>query len=266
MCEVIVMNEDLHTMAFSIEKEREEYHQRKKKRKLVKLYISLALWAIIIVFLCSPLSTYKMMNVNGNVYLSEKEIIDYAGIRHSWWWIVDADKVKTKLEEHDNIDNVSISFDWKGLHISILEKYPLATLTIDGEKYCILNTSFNPVKESECHKLTDNLIDISDLPEDKRNSFIRKYSSVSSSARDVLYGLDYVSDDVVLLKGKFSEEAYFNIEISIEYLDVKLEEEKFKNIKEEILGKVGSSNVKYDIDNPINVKYNFTNVGYYEIV
>jgi hypothetical protein len=29
---------------------------------------------------------------------------------------------------------------------------------------------------------------------------------------------------------------------------------------------VGSSNVKYDIDNPINVKYNFTNVGYYEIV
>ena len=260
------MNEKINTMTFSIEKEREEYHKRKRKRKIVKLYISLVIWAIIIAFLCSPFASYKMMNVNGNVYLSEEEIIEYAGIKHSWWWIVDGNKVKEKLEEHGNIDNVSVSFDWRGLHISILEKYPLVSLVIDGNSYYITNTSFVPVLQSECNFGETHLIDISELDESLRNDFVRKYSNVHLDVRNTFYKLETTSEDgVVIMKGKFNDNAYFNIEIKLEYLDVKLEEEKFNNIKEEILGKIGSSNVKYDIDNPVSVKYNFTDTSRYEI-
>ena len=261
------MNDKMNAMTFSIEKEREEYHLRKKKRKMVKLYISLVMWALIIAFLCTPFATYKAMSVNGNVYLSEEEVIDFAGIKHSWWWAIDSDKVRKKLEEHENIDNVSVSFDWKGVHISILERYPLASLTIEGNEYYITNTGFEPVLKSECHFYEDNVIDISNLPELKRNEFIRKYSNVSLNVRETFYGLEQTEKDgVVILKGKINENTYFNMEIKLEYLDVKLREEKFNNIKEEILGKISSSNVEYDIDNPVSVKYNFTDTSYYEIV
>ena len=101
------MNDKVNAMTFSIEKEREEYHLRKRKRKMVKLYISLVMWALIIAFLCTPFASYRGMSVNGNVYLSEEEIINYAGIKYSWWWVIDSDKVRKKLEEHENIDNVS---------------------------------------------------------------------------------------------------------------------------------------------------------------
>lgn len=266
MCGVIVMNENLNTMTFSIEKEREEYHQRRKKRKIVKLYIALALWAVVVAFLFSPYASYKMMKVNGNVYLSENEIIEYANIKHSWWWIVDGDKVKQKLEEHKNIDNVSVSFDWKGIHISILEKYPIATLKIDDQDYYIVNTSFDPVLQSEGDYKETNLIDITELNPDLRNNFIRKYSNVDLDIRSLFYKLESNGENgEVVLKGKFNDNAYFNIEIKIDYIDVKLETEKFNNIKGEILGKIADSNVKYDIDNPVSVKYNFTDTSRYEI-
>ena len=261
------MNDKVNAMTFSIEKEREEYHLRKRKRKMVKLYISLVMWALIIAFLCTPFASYRAMSVNGNVYLSEEEIINYAGIKYSWWWVIDSDKVRKKLEEHENIDNVSVSFDWKGLHISILERYPLASLVIGENEYYITNTGFDPVLKSECHFYENSVIDISDLPESKRNEFIRKYSNVSLNVRDVFYGLETTEkDDVLILKGKINENAYFNMEIKLEYIDVKLREEKFNNIKEEILGKINDSNVEYDIDNPVSVKYNFTDTNYYEIV
>lgn len=253
------MEDNKNTMTFSIDKEREEYHARKKKRKMIRLYIALVIWVIIITFLCTPFATYKMMHVDGNVYLSEEEILEYAKIKNVWWWAIDADKVKNKLEEHHDIDNVSISFTWEGLHISILEKYPIATLNIDGKDYYIMNTSFDPVLKSEHKYDIDNLIDITNLDESKRNEFIKEYSNVDLDIRSNFYGLESTLDeDVVVLKGKFNENAYFDIEIDLEYLSFKLDNEKFINIKEEILGELAKSNVKYGIDNPLYVDYNLT--------
>ena len=39
------------TMAFSIDKERKEYHERKRRRKITKLIISGVVWALIFIYL-----------------------------------------------------------------------------------------------------------------------------------------------------------------------------------------------------------------------
>jgi len=261
------MDENKNTMTFSIDKEREEYHLRKKKRKKIRFYIALVIWVMVITFLCTPFATHKMMHVDGNVYLSEQEIIEYANIKNIWWWSVDSDKVKAKLESYDEIDNVSISFTLKGLHISILEKYPLVKYIEDDSEYYITNTSFNPVSKSDHNYEEYKLIDISELDSSRRNDFVKEYSKVNRKVRETLFSLEMgSSDDYVILKGKLDENLYFDIEINLEYLSFKLEEAKFDNIKAEILGKVSSSNVEYDIDNPIYVRYNLTDINKFEIV
>ena len=261
------MSENNNTMTFSIDKERDEYHLRKKKRKKIRFYIALVIWVVIITFLCTPFATYKMMHVNGNVFLSEEEIINYANIKNVWWWSVDGDKVKNRLESHEKIDNVSISFTLKGLHISILEKYPLVKYVDNGKEYYITNTSFNPISSENCDYSEYKLIDISALDESKRNDFTKEYSRVSRDIREMIFELKkHSNEDYVILKGKLDENVYFDIEINLDYLSFKLDERKFNNIKAEILGKISGSNVEYGIDNPIYVRYNLTDINEFEIV
>ena len=103
------------------------------------------------------------MNVKGNVYLSQKEIIELANIKNTWWWLVDGNKLKNKLEEYPNIDNVSVSKGINGLNISILEKYPLA---IKDNKY-LMNTTLKLLEKEEYPLKVGNLIDISSLSDEK---------------------------------------------------------------------------------------------------
>lgn len=254
-------------MTFSIDKEREEYHLKKKKRKMVKLFIAFVVWVTIVTFLVTPFATYKMMHVNGNVYLTETEVLEYAGIKDTWWWVVDSNKVKSKLESHENIDNVSLSFNFEGLHISILEKYPLAKRTFEGKDYYIMNTKFDPVLVSETNYDIEKLIDITDIESSVINDFAKQYSNVRLSVREYFYKLEATENDrTVVLKGRFNENCYFNMEINIdEYFQLKLENQKINNIKEEILGKMARDNVKYGVDNPIYVRYNLTNIDSYKI-
>ena len=67
------------TMTFSIDKERYEYHYRKKRRKMVRLIIALCLWLIVIIYLLTPFSSYKMMNVKGNIVFSLKSFLRFTG-------------------------------------------------------------------------------------------------------------------------------------------------------------------------------------------
>ena len=164
-------NQDLVTIA--VDKEIEEYHSHKKRRKLVKLLIALFVWLLLIIYLATPLSMYMMMHVKGNVYLKEKEIIEMAGIEHTWWWAIDSKKVAAKLEEYDNIDNVSMSVDIKGLNISIVEIYPLA---VKNDKY-VMNIA-SKLLDKEEYKYRDRvtkIIDISDLDDE----YVSRFSSLT---------------------------------------------------------------------------------------
>lgn len=249
------------TMAFSIDKERADYHFRKKRRKVIKLFISLFLWLLLVIYLITPFATYKMMHVKGNVYLTEREIIELAGIKNTWWWLVDSQKLKDKLEEQENIDNVSISKNIYGLSISILEKYPLA---IKDDKY-LMNTTLELLDRENYKYKIDNLVDISDIDDAYLNVFANQYIHVDLKIRNVFTKASMQDDKIIIFEGHFDENSYFEMKLNIDCLSIKLSGDNFYKIKNEILGKVVNDNVKYNQGNPCIVEYNFTNVYEYRI-
>lgn len=250
-----------NTMTFSIEKERLEYHLRNKRRKTIRLLICLIIWAILIIYLATPLSTYKMMNVKGNVYLSRDEIIELGDIKSTWWWLVDSEKLKSKLEQHTNIDNVSISKGMNGLNISILEKYPLA---IKDDKY-LMNTTLELLEKDKYPMQIGNLIDISNLDNETTNIFANQFIHVDLVVRESFYSAAMQDNKIIILDGKFDENSYFKIYLNLDCLSIKLSNNNFLKIKNEILGKVNSHNVQYSQGNPCIVEYNFKNVYEYKV-
>ena len=249
------------TMTFSLDDERKQYHERMKKRKITRLIIALILWAIVIFYFLTPFATYKMMHVTGNVYLSENEVIEYANIKNTLWFLVDNEKLKTKLEEHNKIEDASISFGINGLNIYILEKYPLAKR---NDKY-IMNTSFEPLTIDDESINSYKLIDISDLDDNQITGFAKNYREVDLDIREVFYEAKKESDKIIILKGNFDEDSYFEMKLNIDYLNVKLMRENFNNIKKEIIDKITNTNVKYDKDNPCFINYDLDRVDKYEI-
>ena len=249
------------TMTFSIDEEQLAYHIRHKRRKIIRLLICLIIWAIMVIYLLTPLSTYKMMNVKGNVYLSEDDILNLADIKSTWWWIVDSDKLKNKLEEHPNIDNVSISKGFEGLNISILEKYPLA---IKNDKY-LMNTTLELLEKDKYQGNVSNLINISDMDEDFTNIFANQYIHVDLEVRERLIKGSMQDDKIMILDGKFDENSYFKMYLNLDCLAIKLSTTIFYNIKDEILGKMNSDNVQYNQGNPCIIEYNFKNIYEYKL-
>ena len=252
------------TMTISVEKEILEYHQHKKRRKIVKLVIALAVWLLIFVYLATPLSMHLMMHVKGNVYLSEKEIIEMAGIKRTWWWATDSKKVASKLESYENIDNVSISMDINGLNISIVEKYPLA---IRNGKY-VMNID-SSLKEKDEYPYKDrikNLIDISEISDDYVSTFISQFIYLKLENRELFTSAKMDGEKIIVMSGKINEECYFIIRLNLESLSIKLKDAKFDKIKNEILGNVKSGSVKYDVDNPCIVEYDYPNIYEYRFV
>lgn len=248
------------TMTFSFDQEREKYHLNKKKKKLTRLLISLIIWCVLIIYLVTPFSSYKMMHIKGNVYLSEEEILDIANIKRIWWWLVDGDKLINELEKDPRIDNVSVSKGFNGLNISILEKYPIA---IKEDKY-LMNTTEIIDKENYPYAV-EKLIDITSLDNAGINLFANQYIHVDLSVRECFDFATMEDENNIVLYGKFEENCYFKMIISMQHLSSKLESDKFIKIKNEILGKMNNDNVQYSKENPCIVKYNLTNIDGYEL-
>ena len=253
------MNEE-NTMTFSLDKEKEAYHYRKKRRKVIKLLISMIIWVVIVVYLITPFSTYKMMHVRGNVYLKESEVLELSGIKNIWWWLVDKNKLKDTLEAYENIDNVSISTGFNGLNISILERYPLA---IRDGKY-LMNTSAELIEKDAYPYHIDKLIDISEIDEQYTSIFASQYLHVNLDIREIFYRGKTEKDKVIILFGKL-DDVYFQIKLNIDNLAIKLKEEQFANIKREMLAKIRNDEVKCELDNQCLVDYNLTGMYEYRI-
>lgn len=249
-----------NTMTFSFDKERYEYHHKKRRRKIIRLLISLIIWAILFIYLLTPFSTYKMMHVKGNVYIKEDEILELADIKGTWWWMVDSNSLKQTLEKHDFIDNVSISKNFNGLNISILERYPIAS---KDDKY-LMNTLELIEKEKYTLDIGE-VIDINEMDSQYLNLFANQYIHVDLEIRNYFYKAKMEDNKIIVLMGKFNESSYFELKLNLDCLSIKLSNSKFVNIKEEILGKVNNDNVEYSKENPCIVRYNLTNVYEYEI-
>ena len=249
-----------NTIAFSIDQERLAYHSKNKRRKIIRLLVCLIIWGIIAIYLATPLSTYKMMHVKGNVYLKEEEILDLLDIKSTWWWLVDSEKVKTILEEHPNIDNVSISKGTKGLNISILEIYPLAII---NETY--LMNDGNILKIEKYPLSIDKIIDISELTTESLSVFSNEYIHVDLAIRELFSRATMLDDKTIVMEGKFDESSHFKIFLNLDCLRIKLSSNNFLKIKSEILGKINEHNVQYSQENPCIVEYNFKDIYEYKV-
>ena len=97
------------------------------------------------------------------------------------------------------------------------------------------------------------------------NTFANQYIHVNLSIREIFNSAYMKDDKTIVLKGNFDEKSYFEMEMTLDWLSIKLSENNFNKIKDEILGKVNKDNVEYTIENPCMVKYNFTNVYEYKL-
>lgn len=100
-------------------------HQRKKKanRRLI-FYLSIFFLLIsVIVYLQSPLSNVKTINVSGNVLLTDDEVLELSDLSTSTnMWSINKKKNQQQMEEHAAIKDVKIKRDFpRTLNIEVEE-------------------------------------------------------------------------------------------------------------------------------------------------
>ncbi|AIF43842.1 cell division protein FtsQ/DivIB [Virgibacillus sp. SK37] len=87
--------------------------RKKKANRRLIFYLSVFFFLIsIIVYLQSPLSNVKTIEVKGNTFLTKEEIIAESGLnRNTNIWSVDKEEIKQKLLSNPIINSVAISRD-----------------------------------------------------------------------------------------------------------------------------------------------------------
>ena len=103
------VNTETYTKTFSIDLERANYHYKYKKRKKKRILIVLVIWAIVFVYLFTPLSKVNL-KVEGNVYYSKQDLMSMTYVnKNDYWWLVDTKKAKKVIESYEFIDSVNFS-------------------------------------------------------------------------------------------------------------------------------------------------------------
>jgi cell division protein FtsQ len=116
--------------------------RKKKANRRLVFYLTIFFFLIaIIVYLQSPLSHVKTVNVTGNSYYPEKEIIEKSGInKDTNIWSIDKEGIVHSLKKSPLIDTVSIEtkLPWTVV-IHIVEHKRIGYIKKDNQYYPILS-------------------------------------------------------------------------------------------------------------------------------
>lgn len=170
--------------------EKEETKVVVKKVKIVNILIVLLLLYIIGFY------TYKIVVapinnifVSGNIYLTDQEIIDIAGVRNYPSFILTTKyNMKKKLLKNDLIDEVKIKKSFgRILTIELKESSPLF---IYNDKVILSNSKQIENKNYKLPTITNY------VEEDILNKLIEKYQNVDDEIKIMISEIEYVPNDI----------------------------------------------------------------------
>ncbi|GIO21879.1 cell division protein FtsQ/DivIB [Oceanobacillus sp. J11TS1] len=189
--------------------------RKKKANRRLIFYLSIFFLLIaIIVYLQSPWSEIRSIEVSGNVFLTDEYIIDASGLKEgSNIWSMNKSSVVEQIEKDSVIEKASISRDFpRTVHIDVEEKSVLGYVKEGKDNYPVLSdgqiiqknakdfTSNAPLmigfNEEQLTELTAEMMDI-------RPSIFNMISEIewNDSDQEEMHITLYMSDGF-LVKGK----------------------------------------------------------------
>ncbi|GIO26067.1 cell division protein FtsQ/DivIB [Ornithinibacillus bavariensis] len=116
--------------------------RKKKANRRLVFYLTIFFFLIsIIVYLQSPLSDVKTINVSGNSFLPDKEIIEQSGIKKDTnIWTIDKEDIIHKLRRNPLINTVSVEtkLPWT-VEIQVVEHKRIGYIKKDNQYHPILS-------------------------------------------------------------------------------------------------------------------------------
>ena len=252
------------TKSFSIDEKRKKYTKKIKKNRFIKFLIVSFLWTVILIFLFSPFSKVKYYNIQGNIYLSEEEIIDIANIDNNiLFFLLDENKIENVLQNELYINNSKIILDFQHANIEIKEIYPVATI---GENYLLSNgniieQSYYMYKE----RINSRPIIATPIDYDKRVELSSLLSVVDNSLIDKMKEIKIIEKTgYTLCDIQFIDPlvGYLNIRLDFSLIDQKLDNQEYNYIVEEI----AKEDIIYTEDLQAYVRYDLINIHDFVIV
>lgn len=127
---------------------------RKKKKSLLfitQIVFFVLIWASLLVYILTPLGKVGQAHIEGNYYLSQSEVLNYAKIKKSTLLVsVNKEEIEDRLNANSRIQNASVKWSPFSLSISFNEIVPIAKiddsiLLSNGSKYevFILNNDYD---------------------------------------------------------------------------------------------------------------------------
>ena len=260
------VNTETYTKTFSIDLERANYHYKYKKRKKKRILIVLVIWAIVFVYLFTPLSKVNL-KVEGNVYYSKQDLMSMTYVnKNDYWWLVDTKKAKKVLESYEFIDSVNFSKSLLGIKLNINEIYPLG---IKDGKYVLSN---GQLIEKDSYDLKDKVTELANFDNVDGSDLIEvvnQYKYVKFNVREYFNKIEIVKSDIgdnkfynyVKLHGYDDRIGNFIIKVDLVYLNTKFNGNKYVKIMEEI----SKNNVKYE-EKPALIAYHELNEEEFKLV
>lgn len=117
--------------------------RKKKANRRLIFYLSIFFFLIsVIVYLQSPLSHIRNINVSGNSYIEDERIISYSNLgTNTNIWTIDHDKIEQLIEKDPIVKSVSVQrqLPWT-VHIEVNEQNVIGYIKEDSSYHPILET------------------------------------------------------------------------------------------------------------------------------
>lgn len=207
----------------------------KKKKINLKKILVLLLGLYLLYFLVSSILKMPIKNiyVTGNNYLSDKEVLELAGIKdYQSYFLTTKRKMTKELLKNKYIKEVKIEkkFFWK-VYLNISEYKVLALDKVTGK--IILE---NGKKEENTYNIRDIPILLNEIDEKEYTKFIKAFSKVDSDILNQISEIEYAPSNVDNKRFILYMNDTNYVYISLDKID-KLNE--YNKIKNDLEGKTG---------------------------
>ncbi len=207
----------------------------KKKKINLKKILVLLLGLYLLYFLVSSILKMPIKNiyVTGNNYLSDKEVLELAGIKdYPSYFLTTKRKMTKELLKNKYIKEVKIEkkFFWK-VYLNISEYKVLALDKVTGK--IILE---NGKKEENTYNIRDIPILLNEIDEKEYTKFIKAFSKVDSDILNQISEIEYAPSNVDNKRFILYMNDTNYVYISLDKID-KLNE--YNKIKNDLEGKTG---------------------------
>ncbi len=133
--EVFVLDKNLVSLEDRIPKLK-QMRKKKANRRLIGLLTIFFLLIFSIIYLQSPLSRIQSIKVEGNAYLTDKEIIKQSGLEiDENIWEIKSNKIETMIKKHPEIKDVKLKKGFPN-HITLeVSEYKYTAYVQKGKEY-----------------------------------------------------------------------------------------------------------------------------------